>query len=401
MRSLLVAAEVALSVVLVIGAGLLLRTFWDLLHVDPGFSSENVLAANVWLPVPNDPKTDVYGTNEQRAAFSREVLRRLRGISGVEDAAISSALPLRTPLGPTGFRVEGISEQGDAPSAIAVLISPDFFTVMRTSLIRGKMFSDSDDPKAPPAVLVDQAAARYFWHGQDPIGRRIRLSRDIFVNGKLQSPPWMTVTGVVDDIKFSRLDEKNVPHLYANLFRISGKVFNIVVRGKGDPAALGRNIQSEIQSVDPNLPVSDVTPLTQVVTASVAERRFAASLIGAFAVLALVLAGVGVYGVATYCVQQRMSEFGIRSALGASTHDLVRMVLRDSMIPVLGGVLAGLLAAALAVRLIATLLFGVRPVDLPVYLIATFVLAAVGVLANYVPALRAGRVDPNIALRSE
>jgi len=400
-RSWLVGAEVALSLTLVIGAGLLLRTFWELLHVHPGFSSENVLAATVWLPVPNDPKTDVYATTDQRTALVREWVRRLHAVSGVKDVATSSALPLRNQLVQRGFRVEGRSEQGDAPTVFWIQFSPEFIHAMGASVLRGRGFQEGDDTRVAPVALVDEAAARKLFGDQDPLGRHVRFGNNIFVNGKPQAPPWMTVVGVVSNIKFGKLDESEMPHLYSSAYQLNNKFLTVVARGTGDPGALGRNMQAEIQAVDPNLPISDVAPLAEVVTASVADRRFAALLIGLFAILALGLAAVGVYGVAAYSVQQRTREFGIRSALGATRRDLVRMVLRDSMAPVLGGLAAGVLCAALAGRAIASLLFGVHTLDPLIYLAAIIVLVLVGILANYVPALRAGKTDPNLALRYE
>src|SRR5215472_1396893 len=400
-RSWLVGAEVALSLTLVIGAGLLLRTFWELLHVHPGFSTENVLAATVWLPVPNDPKTDVYATSEQRTALIREWVRRLHGIPGVKDAAVSTSLPLRNQLLPRGFRVEGKSEQGEPGTAYWILISPEFIPGMGATVLRGRGFEERDDARTAPVVVVDEAAAHKLWGDQDPVGRRVRFAGSFFANGKPTAPPWMTVVGVVSNMKFGKLDEGELPHLYSSAYQFNGKFLNIVVRATGDPGALGRSIQTEVQAADPNLPISDVAPMTEVLTASVADRRFAAALIGLFALLALALAAVGVYGVTAYSVQQRTREFGIRSALGATTSDLVRMVLRDSMWPVLGGLAAGIVGAAIAGRAIASLLFGVRTIDPLIYVLSIAMLAVMGFAANYIPARRAGKADPNMALRYE
>jgi predicted permease len=400
-RSWLVGAEIALSLMLVVCAGLLLRTVWKLLHVHPGFSSENVLAANVWLPVPNDPKTDVYGALQQRTALNRELIRRLHTISGVKDAATSSALPMRNQLLPRGFRAEGQDEQGDPSSAYWIFVSPEFLRTMGGRVERGRMIEENDDTHVANVAIVDEVAARFFWGTQDPIGRRIRLASNIFQNGKPQPAPWMTVVGVVSNMKFGRLDEGELPHIYSSAYQLNGKFFSVIVRATGDPGVLAQNIQREIQSVDPNLPISDVAPLANVVTDSVADRRFAAWLIGLFALLALCLAAVGVYGVASYGVQQRMREFGIRSALGATTTDLVRMVLRDCMAPVVGGLAAGIFGALVAGRAIATLLYGVKITDPLIYLISAVMLLMVGAAANYIPARRAGNVDPNLALRYE
>jgi predicted permease len=401
MRKLLVGAEVALSVVLVVTAGLLLRTFWDLLHVNPGFSANQVLTATIWLPVPNDPKTDIYQTNEQRAAFVREVLRRVHQIPGVESAAVSSALPLRAQLFRQGFRVEGRPEEGDIPIASFVLVSPEFFRTLDARLIRGRMIQENDDKNVPPAIMVDEAAARVLWPGQDPLGRRLRLGRNIIVNNKPAAPPWMTVVGVVNNIKFESLDETGVPHIYGSMYQVSGKLFRILVKASGDPAAVGRDIKAQVQSVDPSLPVSGVEALNEVVTDSLTDRRFAAGLIACFALLALGLAAIGVYGVASYTVAQRTKELGIRAALGATAADLVRIVMRDGMRPVLGGLVAGCLAAPLLGWIICALLFGVHLLQPEIYLVSALVLAGIGLMANYLPARRAGRVDPNRALRYE
>jgi len=400
-RKWLVGVEVALSLTLVIGAGLLLRTFWQLLHVNPGFSSENVLTATAWLPVPNDPNTDVYGSTEQRTALTREWIRRLHTISGVKDAATASSLPLRNQLNPRGIRVEGKTDQGEPSSAYWILVSPEFVRCMGASVLRGRMFEESEDTHVAQVAVVDQAAARQLWGGEDVVGKRIRFANNVSLNGTAQTPPWITVVGVVSNMKFGKLDEGNLPHIYTSTYQLNTKFINIIVRATGDPAALGRDIQAQLQAVDPNLPVSDVAPMTEVVSASFAERRFTATLIGLFAVLALCLAAVGVYGVASYTVQQRTREFGIRAALGATTSDLVHMVLRDSMAPVLLGAAAGIIGSALASRAIASLLFGVHTVDPIIYLVSVVVLMIVGFSANYIPAQRAGKTDPNLALRYE
>jgi putative ABC transport system permease protein len=400
-RKLLVGAEVALSLMLVIGAGLLLRTFWGLLRVDPGFTAGHVISAGVWLPFPNDPAADVYASTEQRTAFVREVVRRLRELPGVQQAGVSSALPLGPSPKPIGFRVEGISEQGEAPIATRVMVSPDFLPALGVPLVRGRMFQENDDEKNDHVVLVDQAAARALWHGQDPIGRRVRAARNTVVNAQVKPASWMTVVGIVGNTKFARLGEPDSPHIYPAMYQLSGKQLNVAVRATGDPATLGRAIQREIQSVDPNIPVARISSMTEVVTASLADRRFAAMLIAIFGALALALAAVGVYGVASYMVAQRTREFGIRSALGASAGDLFRLVLRDSMAPVFAGLAAGVLGALLGARIISSLLFGVRPTDPLVFVISAAVLVIIGLTANLLPAHRAGHVDPNIALRCE
>jgi len=398
----LVGAEVALSLMLLVAAGLLLRTFWNLLQVNPGFNSQHLLAGSFRLSVPNDPKADEYVDIDQRTHLVRESIRRLHGVAGVENAAMSSVVPLNGPVVPGGFRVEGVSDKGDAPTAVEVSVTPEFFSTMGTPLLRGRMFQESDDSMSQPVALVDEAAARLLWGGVDPVGRRVRSSRDIILSRLKPVPaPWMTVVGVVGNAKLSSLDEIEVPHIYESMYQRSKRDFGVLVRAIGDKAALTRNVRREIQTVDPNLPVSDMTAMTDLISNGVGDRRFAAWLLAAFAVVALLLTSVGVYGVASYAIVRREKEIAIRSALGASRGNLISMILRDGMVPILIGLATGAIAAALSGRLMASLLFDVHSVDATVFAAATTTLITIGVLANYFPARRVGRIDPVAALRNE
>jgi predicted permease len=397
----LIGAEVGLSLMLLVAAGLLLRTFWNLLEVNPGFNSHHLLAGSFWLPVPNDPKADFYGDLDRRTQLVRETIRRLRAVAGVENAAMSSIVPLQGPLIPDGFRVEGASEKGDAPTAVAVSVTPGFFSAIGTPLLRGRMILDRDDSTSPRVAIVDEAAARHLWGSSDPVGRRIRSSRDRIVNGKPQPAPWLTVVGVVGNTKLSSLDEKDVPHVYTSMYQNSRREFGVLVRATGDKAALTRSVQREIQTVDANLPVSDMTEMTDLISNGMGDRRFAAWLLAAFALVALLLTSVGVYGIASYAIVRREKEIGIRSALGASRSQLVMMILRDGMVPVFVGMAFGAFAAAVSGRLLAALLFEVNSVDGMVFACAGMTLIVIGTLANYIPARRAGRIDPVVALHSD
>ena len=397
----LIGAEVALSLMLLVAAGLLLRTFWNLLQVDPGFHSRHLVAGSVWLPYPNDPKNDVYHKPEQRVALVREVIRHLRAVPGVDNAALSSVVPLQGPLLPNEFQVEGASDRGDAPTAVQVSVTPEFFPTVGTPLVRGRTIEDTDNATSQWVVLVDEAAARHFWGDRDPIGRRIRVPPDVVIYGLPQPAPWMTVVGVVGNAKLSSLDEKDVPHVYNSMYQLSGREFGVLVRATGDKATLTRAIQREIQSVDPNLPISDMTEMSDLMSEGVGDRRFAAGLLAAFALVALLLTSVGVYGVASYAIVRREKEIGIRSALGASPGQLVHMILRDGMIPVLAGLAVGGIAAAVSGRLLAALLFDVKSTDGMVFASAGITLVAIGILANYLPARRAARIDPIAALRND
>jgi len=397
----LIGAEVGLSLVLLVAAGLLLKTFWNLIEVNPGFNSHHLLAGSFWLPNPNDPKADFYGDLDRRTHLVRETIRRLRAVAGVENAAMSSVVPLKGPVIPAGFRVEGVSDKGDAPTAVEVSVTPEFFSTMGTPLLRGRMFQQSDDSTSQPVALVDEAAVRLLWGGADPVGRRVRYSRDILSSGKPTPAPWMTVAGVVGNAKLSSLDEIEVPHIYESMYQRSRREFAVLVRATGDKAALTRDVQREIQTVDPDLPVTDMTAMTELISNGVGDRRFAAWLLGTFALVALLLTCVGVYGIASYSVVRREKEIGIRSALGASRRRLINMILRDGMVPVLIGLATGAIAAAMSARLMASLLFDVNSVDAMVYAAAAMTLIVVGVLANYFPARRAGRIEPVTALRNE
>jgi predicted lysophospholipase L1 biosynthesis ABC-type transport system permease subunit len=243
---------------------------------------------------------------------------------------------------------------------------------------------------------------RLLWGGADPVGRRVRSSRDIILSRlKPVSAPWLTVVGVVGNAKLSSLDEIEVPHIYESMYQRSKRDFGVLVRAIGDQAVLTRDVRRQIQTVDPELPVSDMTAMTDLISNGVGDRRFAAWLLAAFAVVALLLTSVGVYGVASYAIVRREKEIGIRSALGASRGDLISMILRDGMVPILIGLATGAVAAALSGRLMASLLFDVHSVDVMVFAVATTTLITIGVLANYFPARRAGRIDPVTALRNE
>jgi predicted permease len=399
-RKFLIGAELALSLMLLVASGLLLQTFWGLLHVDPGFNSSHLVASTIWLPVPNDPKTDIYASGNQRTTFIRESLTRLRTIPGVEDVAISSVIPLQRPLVPRGFRVDGVTATDPFPG-VYVSITPDFFRTLGATLLSGRTIAESDDSRSQDVVVIDQSAARRFWGDQNPIGRRIRFARDAVIQGKVYPAPWMVVVGLVHDVKMARLDEGDVPHIYASAYQSSGKLFGVIVRGQGDTETLGHAIRAQVQAIDSNLPISDATAMTEVVGAAVGDRRFAAWLLGAFACVAVLLASIGVYGVASYTITTRNRELGIRSALGATPRQLTQMMLRDGMIPVIGGLLLGFVGAALSGRLISTMLFGVHAIDFGVYSTAGVTLVLIALGANYFPARRAGRVDPIIVLRDE
>ena len=392
-RSALVACEIALSLMLMTGAGLLLRSFWNLLQVQAGFNLKNVLLTSLWMPAPNNPKSGRYFTQAARTAFVHEVLRRARSLTGVETAAVGggNSIPL---IGWNTLQLRLEDRQTDeTPIAQAVNVSPEFFRALEIPLVRGRAFTDSDD-KAPGVVIVDETAARRFWPNANPLNKRLKF---------VQNPeaPWRTVVGVVGNIKAEGLDTAAVPHLYLPIYQQSGFAMTVFLKTSSNPANLGEALRHEIQSVDHDLPVFGIQTMEQVMARSIAQRRFALEMVGAFALVALLLAGIGIYGVTAFAVSQRAQEIGIRLALGAQRRDVLNLVLMQGMTTTLWGLGAGLLGALILTRFMQSLLFAESPIDPVTFLAVSAVLAGAALVASYVPALKAMRVDPVQALRSE
>ncbi|HEV7890020.1 MAG TPA: ABC transporter permease [Pyrinomonadaceae bacterium] len=397
-RGALVVTEIALSLVLMIAAGLLLRSFARLMEVDAGFDPHNVLMARIWLPVPNNPELDPYRPVEKRAAFVREVLRRASALPGVRQAAIGSgnAVPLLGPHQPGAFTIEEKADSdAERPSAQISSVTPEYFGALGTPLVHGRFFADSDSAESQRVALVDDAAARRFWPNEDPVGRRVKMG------GRGSQAPWLTIVGVVGDIKSEGFDQPDQPHVYLSALQVPGYAMAVYLRADGDPSGLTQALRREVQAVDPNLPVFGERTMDDVVATSLAQRRFALQVVGGFGVLALLLAGVGVYGVVAYSVSQRTREIGIRLALGASNGAILRWVFRQGMKLTLFGMAAGLVGAFALTRLLRGLLFGVSASDPVTYAGLALLLAAVALLACYIPARRATKVDPMVALRHE
>jgi putative ABC transport system permease protein len=396
-RSGLVVIEFALSLVLMIAAGLLLRSFGRLLDVRPGFDPSNILLARIWLPVPNNPELDVYRDPVKRAGFTKEVLHRVSALPGVRYAAISNGngVPL---LGPHFSGTFTIEDQGTAanvsPTAKISAISADYFRVLRTPLIRGRMFTDSDDQGTPRVALVDETAVERYFGSQDPIGRRIKF-------GRAPNAPWVTIAGVVGNIKTDGFDQPDQPHLYVPIFQNPNYAMAVYVQTESNPLSLTKSLREQVQAVDPNLPLFGERTMEDVVAASLGQRRFALQVVGLFGVLALVLASIGIYGVMAYSVSQRTREIGIRIALGASAGMIMRWMLRQGIVLIAIGVGTGLIAAFALMRLLSSLLFEVATTDLITYVALAAVLAIVALLACYIPARKATKIDPLVALRYE
>jgi predicted permease len=393
----LVVSEFALSLVLMVGAGLLLRSFWKVLEVQPGFNSDNLVTAQFWLPVPNDPNNNPYPTQEKLNVFMSEVLRRVDALPGVKEAAIGGGV---TPLSAVirnavAFNREGqVAAAGETPTTELGVATPDLFHVLQTPLIRGRVFTEADDDKGEPVVLIDQTAAERYWPHEEPVGKRVQLQV-----GRTQKL-WRIV-GVVGRSRSEGLDAPYAPHLILPARQIAFNSITVYVRAAASPEALEEPIRRAVQEVNPDLPVFGVRSVRSVISDSLASRRFAMQILGFFAATALLLAAIGIYGVMAYFVSQRVREIGVRMALGAQRGDVVKLVVRQGMSLALAGVLLGLVTSLLLMRLIAGLLFGVSSTDPVTLVIFTALLAAVAFLANYVPASRAARIDPMVALRHE
>jgi putative ABC transport system permease protein len=396
LRGLLVVSEFALALVLLIGAGLLMRSFWRLQAVAPGFNPNNVLTARFWMPQPNDPPTGPYFKHAQRLPFYRQVLQRISALPGVEEAGFVSRLPLGGQNANQPFLIEGRPlDTADISVSDPFVATPGYFTAMQIGLVRGRTFDDHDNENAPPVLLISESFASRFFADEDPLGKRIRPGN------RNSTAPWMTIVGVVRDIKTTALDSDNAPQMYRCFWQSSGLQFALVARGTFNPAALGQMIRGEVRAVDPNMPTFSVKPMTDIMAATFAQRRFAMLLLGLFAGVALLLSSIGIYAVMAYIVEQRTNEVGIRMALGARPGDVLRLIVRQGMALVLWGVGAGLIGAVGLTRLTASLLFNLSATDPLTFAGVSVLLVGIALLAIYIPARRATKVDPIIALRYE
>ena len=397
-RSGLVIAEFALSLVLMIAAGLLLRSFGRLMEVNPGFDARNILMARIWLPVPNNPDLDPYRDTAKRSAFTKEILRRAQGLPGVKYAAIvnGNSVPLLPPHFSGPFTIEDqASADSSLPTAQGSAVSVDYFRLLNTPLLRGRMFTDGDDLNAPNVVLIDDALAQRYFANQDPLGHRIKRG------GRQSKAPWLTIVGVVGNIKSDGFDQPDQPHAYSPILQNPNYSMAVFLKTESSPTSLITSLREQVRAVDPNLPLFGERTMEEVVSESLGQRRFAMQVVGLFGVLALLLASIGIYGVMAFSVSQRTREIGIRVALGASRGNILRWVMRQGLVLIAIGVTTGLVAAFALTRLLRTLLFGVAPTDLLTYGALAVVLGIVALLACYIPARRATKVDPLVALRYE
>jgi|HubBroStandDraft_6_1064221.scaffolds.fasta_scaffold00052_62 predicted permease len=395
--SALVICEFALSLVLLVSAGLLLRSFWKVLEVEPGFNSDHLVTAQFWLPVPNDPKNSPYPTQEKVNVFMDEVLRRVGALPGVKETAIGGGVipTLSTLRNAVAFSIEGrIGAAGEAPTAELGAATPDLFHVLQTPLIRGRFFTEADDDKGESVVLIDQTAAERYWPHEDPVGKRIQPQ---FGRGQ----PLRRIVGIVGRSRSDGLDAPYAPHMFVPARQIALNTITVYIRTEASPEALAEPIRRAVQEVNPDLPVFGVRSVRSIISDSLASRRFALQILVFFAATAMLLAAIGIYGVMAYFVSQRVREIGVRMALGAQRGDVLKLVVRQGMSLALVGVVLGLVTSLFLMRLITRLLFGVSSADPATLVIFTALLAAVALLANYIPASRAARIDPMVALRHD
>jgi len=392
LRDVLVRAEVAVALVLLVGAGLLVRSFQRLLDVDPGFEAESRLTAQVDLPparYPDDPAV---------SAFYRRLFERLETLPGVEKAG--AVFP--APLTGQGFRLTFYVEGRPLPPPNQELgtdvrsASPGYFAAMGIPLDRGRVFTPADDLDAWRVIAVNRSAAEQFWPDEDPLGARLTFS-----DPQDEDARWYTVVGVVGDVRHRSLEDDTDAEMYWPFLQVPLESAVVVLKTAADPAAVADPLRAELAAVDAELPLHGIRTLEQIVAEAVAQPRFNSLLLGLFAGLAMLLAAIGVYGLISYSVTQRLREIGVRLALGAERREVLGLVFRQGMVPVLVGIAVGVAGALAGARLLRSLVFDVSTTDPATFAVTSALLAAVGAAACLVPAWRATRVDPMVVLRDE
>ena len=385
LRSLLIVIQVALALVLTIGAGLLTRSFLTLLSVNPGFEPKKVLTFDLFL----SPKA-------QGAGFYRQLIEKLDALPGVEAAGAVNALPLGGGVFTWTFFIEGRQPSDEPLGRVDYrVVTTDFFRTIGIPLKRGRIFTEQDGREAMPVGIINEAMARRYWPDEDPIGKRFRMQAPISVS------PWTTIVGVVGDVKHAGLDQDPTPAVYKPHQQHPRTDMTVVMRTRSEPLTLANSARNQVREMDKDLPISNLREYTYFVSKSVAQRRFAMLLLTGFASLALLLALFGIYGVLSYSVNLRTQELAIRQALGARSRDVKALVVRQGMSLVLVGMMIGLTAAIGVTRVMTNMLYEIKPLDLTTLVTVSFLISGVAALACYLPARRASMVDPMVALRSE
>jgi putative ABC transport system permease protein len=386
-RSALVVAEVSLALILLVGAGLLIKSFVKLQRVDPGFNAKGILRVDFGLPRTR------YAGRPQLALFSKQLVDRIAVIPGVENAGAVSTLPLSGGINDTSFLIEGRPqpEANREPVAHYSKVTPDYFRTMGIRLLRGRGITDADNADSTRVTVISESMIRRYFPDEEPLGKRLVFG----------SSDRREIVGIVSDVKVLGLNQDSRPTMYFSQQQYPERRMSLVVRTAADPMSLATAIRSEIHALDGDLAASNVMTMEQLVSASLAEPRFVLLLLGVFAGAALVLSVIGVYGVVSYSVSQRRHEIGVRMALGAQMRDVLKLVVQQGMILVGGGVALGLVGAFACSRVMESLLFSVSATDLATFAATAMVLAGVALGACLVPARRATKVDPMVALRYE
>ena len=386
---LLVIAEIALSLVPVIGAGLMIKSFMRLLEVDPGVDTNNVLTFKITLPYTR------YNTEDHQRRFFVELDQRVKALPGVVDAGASTAIALKNYNWTGDLTVEGRDPENYFREVRHKEVTLDYFRTMKMELVAGRELTEADNDKSPTVIVVNQALADQYFPGEEALGRRVKFSKPT-IDG-----PWHTIVGIVEGEKQDGLDAAIKPEIYQSILQSADQAMTFVVRTANDPNSLIGAVRGEVFAVDKNLAAFDFKTMDEIVGQSLAQKRFAMMLLAVFAAVALILSAVGIYGVMSYSVTERTHEIGVRMALGAAKRDVLKLVVGQAALLAAIGVGFGLLASFLLMRLMQSLLFGVSATDPPTFLIVSAVLTVVALVASYLPARRAMRVDPMIALRYE
>ena len=391
-RSWLVVSEVAASLILVIGTGLVIRTFANLNSVDPGFDPKGLLVGHVAMPDPANQE------NDDIKEFHRHTLEELRALPGVESASTVLTLPMHWNIrGSLNFVIDGRSEDGEGPTEAGYqVVEPGYFQTMRIPLLRGRMFEDRDVDGALRVALVNRTAADLYWAGDDPIGKRVSWGTT-----ENDERIWATIVGVVEDVSVEGLDVPPRPETYRPFAQDPFAFMTFVLRTNENPEAFALPLRQAVFNVDPEQPVSGIKTMDEVLSAALAPRRFNMVLMGTFAGVAVVLAAVGLFGMLSFSVTRRRHEIAVRRALGALPNNIVVQFVSEGARMVVTGLCVGTCGALVLARFISTQIHGVTATDLPTYVVAALLLAGVGVLASYLPARKAARLDPMTVLRSE
>ena len=391
LRRVLVAAEVALSLLLLVGAGLLIKSFMRLQGVDAGFDPSGVLTMRIVVPAAR------YSQPDQVRSFYREVLRRVSALPGVTKVGASNGIPLSGSGGSGTTTIDNPAFPDDrgTPEADQRIVTPGYFEAMGMTILSGRMFDERDSETGQPVAIIDETMARTFWPNEDPIGKRIKRG------GRQSTQPWLTIVGVARHVRYRTLEEPSRVQLYMPHSQVPTTGMSLAIKTHLEPGTLSTSVQREVIAVDPEQPVWAIRTMDELMATSVMRRQLIMTLLTLFAGIALMLAAVGIYGVIWYWVTQRSHEIGIRVAIGASRLDVLKMVLGQSMSVVLIGVVIGLVGAAALTQVMATLLYDVSATDAITFASYSAALILVGLLASYLPARRATRIDPVTMLRQQ